>query len=214
MKRVCAVAIAFCVMTCALLAQSTPDASLEAGVKLELGMLYRDKIKPSDEIEVRLRNLGDQKAIAAILIGFINKGADLIDEDFRPGSPDPDNGYSNLRGAVWALGRLQEPAAMPALTMVAKRASETSELKIFAIQSIAEIDPAGSIPLLVDALHNPQYAVRLSAAEGLSKTNDQAMVYELNVAASRESNRDCRLGIQALADAMQARLRNEPKSPR
>jgi HEAT repeat protein len=101
---------------------------------------------------------------------------------------------------------------MPVLTMVARRASEDSDLKLLAIRSIAQINPADSIPLLRDALQNPRWAVRLSAAEGLAKTNDQSIVYELNVVASRESNRDCRLQMQALADAMQTRLRSQPKT--
>jgi len=96
--------------------------------------------------------------------------------------------------------------------MVAERAPKTSELEVLAILSISQIDPAGSIPLLRDALRNPQFVVRLSAAEGLSKTDDQSIVYELNVVASRESSRDGRQQTQALADAMQTRLRSQPKA--
>jgi len=166
--------IALCVITCALLAQSSPDASLEARVKQELGVFYRDNPGPDGAIEVRLRKLGDQKAIAGVLIDLIGESTDLIDENFRPGSPDPDNRFVNLVGAISALGKLKEPDAIPVLTMVAKRATKTSELEVLAILSISEIDPAGSVPLLVDALHNPQYIVRLSAAQGLSKTSDQA----------------------------------------
>jgi len=214
MKRTCNVLIAFGAVAWGVLAQPMPTDSLEARVKQELGVFYRDHAGPDDEIEVRLRKLGDQKAISRILIDLINGSTDLIDKDFRPGNPDPDRRYWNLRIAISALGRLREQDAIPALTMVAKRASKTSELEALAILSIAQINPAGSIPLLVDSLRNPQYDVRLFAAQGLSKTNDQSMVYELNVTASRESNRGCRLEIQALADAMQARLRSEPKAPR
>lgn len=210
MRHTYTVVIASCVAACALSAQSTPVESLEAKVKQELGVLYRDKPRPSEEIEVRLRKLGDQKAVVRILIDFINKGTDLIDDDFRPGNPDPDSRYRNLRGAISALGRLHELDAIPALTMVASRASKTSELEVLAVLSIAQIDPAGNIPLLRDALQNPQYIVRLSAAEGLSKTDDQSIMYELNVVAARESNPGCRREIQALADAMQTRLRNQP----
>jgi len=39
--------IAFCVMACALLAQSTPAESLESRVKQELGVFFRDKPRPS-----------------------------------------------------------------------------------------------------------------------------------------------------------------------
>ena len=73
MKPAYTILIASCVMTCSLLAQSTPTESLEAKVKQELGVAYRDNPGPSGEIEVRLRKLGDQKAVAAILIELIKQ---------------------------------------------------------------------------------------------------------------------------------------------
>lgn len=176
----------------ALAFQSEPATSLEDKVKAELGIVYFDGAPP---VEKKLLELGDAQSISTVLIDLATRCRD---------SKAPDVQRRYLIESVFALGKLKSLNALPLLSDMAK--SRDTELRIYANQSVGQIDAKGSRDLLLQALKDDTFAIRKAAAEGLATTNHPAILTELEVQASREQYRDTFQAIQALADAMRARI--------
>ena len=206
MKTKCVSFLAFCIAQ-SILAQPAAESSLEAKVKKELQTVYFDSAPPYVPLENRLLALGDRKAISRILVEIIQKykGA-------RPSArPRIDDEYTYLVSSMSVIGNFEGAEAVPVLLEIAKAATDKSELKILATMAIGEIDPKGNQSWLLGALHSSYYAVRRSAAEGLSRTDDPSVLYELEIVASRESSREARRELQALADALRAHINSQRK---
>jgi hypothetical protein len=202
MKTKCISFLAFCIAP-SILAQSAAESSLEAKVKNELQTVYFDSAPPYLPLDNRLQTLGDRKAISRILVEII--------QQYKRARPRTDDEYQYLVNSIRVIGKFEWGKAVPVLLEIAKAATDTSELKIFATMAIGEIDPKGNQSWLLEALHSGYYPVRLSAAEGLARTGDQSVLYELDVAASREDNRETSREIQALADTLRAHINSRQK---
>jgi len=172
--------------------QGEPASSLTEKVKAELGLMYYDNPPP---IEKKLLELGDAKSITAVLIDLATRSRDA-----EP--PGLERLY--LIESVFALGKFKATEALPLLKDLVK--SRDTELRVYTVQAIAQIDAKGSRGLLLQSLGDENFAVRRAAAEGLATTNDPAILTELEVQASREQFRDTFQAIQALADAMRSRM--------
>jgi HEAT repeat protein len=170
-------------------------------VENELRIMYFDIQPNSVPLAKRLLDLGDSKATFLILTDFVHKYREK-----KLSSPE----YILLVNAIRALGELKVQSAVNELAEIARK-DEVSEAKLLAIHSIGQIDPKGNRSLLPEALHNTDYSVRSLAAEGLSRTDDQSVLYELEVVASRESSRETSRAIQAFADTLRARMNAKSK---
>jgi hypothetical protein len=196
-------ALTFCLVPSILLAQFVPGGSIEAKVEKELGATYQDTLPPYVPLEKRLSDLGNRKVISRILVEIIQK--------YKGARPRIDDEYLYLVNSIRVIGRFEGADAVPVLLEIAKDAAENSDLKVFATRAIGEIDPKGNRGFLLEALRSDYYPTRHAAAEGLSRTGDQSVLYELEVVASRESSREASREIQALADALRARINAQPK---
>jgi HEAT repeat protein len=203
MKNECIFFLAFCLTSSILAAQAGAGSSLEAKVENEFRSVYFDKEPPYVPLDKRLLALGDRKAISRVLAEIIRK--------YKRARPRIDDEYRYLVDSVQMAGKFEAAEAVPALIEIEKEAGERSELKIFTTMAIGEIDPKGNQSLLLEALHNSYYPVRHAAAEGLSRTGDQSVLYELEVAASREDSRETSREIQALADTLRAHINSRQK---
>jgi hypothetical protein len=167
--------------------------SLEERLEKELDIQYYDEAPPLRE---RLLKLGDPQAVSSALLE--------IAERYKA-ARTPGRELRYLVDAIFALGKFRERRAMPLLFEIAEIADDPLGLKIFAVQSIGEIDPDGAKSVLLELLKNPG-PIRYTAAEALSKTDDPAMMRELEVAAAHEVSHAAFLLVQGLADAMRARI--------
>jgi HEAT repeat protein len=201
MKKECILSLAFCLAPSIVATQPFVERSLEAKVENEMRIVYFDTEPPYVPLEKRLLALADRKAVSRVLVEFVQKF-----KDARTGDK-----YQYLVNSVQMVGKFQAADAIPALLEIAKKPAETSELRIFATRAIGEIDPKGNRSFLLEALRDNFYPIRHAAAEGLSRTGDQSVLYELEVVASRERSREASREIQALADALRTRVNGERK---
>jgi hypothetical protein len=160
-----------------------------------------------DPIEGRLHALGEDGEVSRVVLKLAkqNKAATKI------GSEE----YLILSRSVFALGKLKTSEAIPFLAELAQTRTVQDDVTVWAYQSIGSIDPQSTRDVLLAGLKSNEYSVRRAAAEGLSRSNDQSVLFELDVAASQEGTRETSRTIQALADSMRRRLAAEkaPKVP-
>jgi hypothetical protein len=190
--------------TVALALQIEATGSLEDRVRQQLRISYFDEDRPS--VEARLLKLADAGTISDILLDFATK--------YKAALPT-ETEYSYLVKSVFALGKLRGLRAVPMLADIVRSPTAVGNTKIFAIKSIGEIDPTGNLNLLLELLKAPADgpSIRYAAAQALAKTDDPAILTELEVVASHERSRNTFLALQALADTMRTRISRGDQTP-
>lgn len=179
------------------LAGADEKPSLADQVIRELRVVYYDDVDSPPPIHQRLLKLGNAKAIVPILISIAEANATA--QEYEPGA-------RLLSASVFALGKIGDRQGTEVVARIARSGQTPDSIRIYAVQSIGELDPEGHRDLLVGELSSKSFSIRRAAAEGLAKTNDKSALMELDVAASREPSSGARRRLQELADGMRTRL--------
>lgn len=181
--------------------QALTDIELQARVEQELTVLCYDYGCPPRQ--QRLLALGDKSAVGAALLKLLDRYSTAV---------SPSQQFGIAISAIFELGKLSDARAVPVLRDLI--ASGHPGLRIYCIQSLAEIDASGNRDQLLRALRSGTYSERKLAAAGLARTDDPALLTEIEVQASQEDSKEGFAMMRRFADEMRARIEKSVTRPR